>query len=671
MLPPKVNRKFELFFLSLLSIAIFVAGLWIFTPTLSYPFQFDDFSNVVFNRAIRHLGNPAVFWENITLRNRSFTAFTYALNYYWAGLSLSAFRSWNIGIHFANAFLLGGLFYQLFSQQGKLVKGRSGALGSILVAGIFLLHPLATDTTIYITGRASLLAVFFPLLALLIYFSSFPLIFRTFAFWGLMLLGILSKESAVVFFAMVGIFHLWRRRPLLELFAFLFPLLPGAIYFWSTKATYLRGAWSGYFYLQGDLSVRTFWEHLQVSVSLWPKILTLFFVPTLQSLDHDLRWDDVNAHWKNGALLWAVFFVVLFWNIKRPKTWQMPILWLFLSLLTTNSIFPTLDPLSERHFYVAIPWLAMAFVLWLPNSKRVLSFGGILLLVFLTIGAHGRAREWESSLKLWTSAHKLYPEKFRIRFNLARAMRRDGGDTVEAFRLYWDYLGKDGFLVAPYQRQMEVIRFLIAQWDRVSAEEKVKIEVKNSWHEIVWKGASLEKAKTIPEDWKRWKQSRATDLDERQKTIVSILEVKKLVRIPEGKRKALRILKEILDGQKKDHHPYWVEDEILGDLYLSEGKINEALFHFNRAARIFKVFKRFPRELHLKIYRIYWEQGDWIRASDALGELVRLLSDDVEVRALYVQALKKMESVNASSQAKHLSFYERQILQKEKEIIRP
>lgn len=671
MWPLKLSKKVEIFSLLLIAVGILSCALWVFLPTLPYPFQFDDYSNVIFNRGIRHLRNPAVFWENITLRNRPLTALTYAFNYHWSGLSLSVFRFWNISLHFLNAGLLGILFFKLFSTQGKLVKGRSGIFGSILVAGIFLLHPLATDTTIYITGRASLLALFFPLLALLIYFSSFPIWIRVPAFWGLMLLGVLSKESAVVFFLMVVIFHLWMRRNLFELFGFLFPLLPGALYFWKTKANYLEGAWSGYFFLQGDLSVRTFWEHLQVSVSLWPKILALFFAPSLQSVDHDLNWEYVNSYWMVGVFLWAIFFSILFINFKRPRAWQLPILWLFVSLLITNSIFPTLDPLSERHFYVAIPWIAMAFVLWIPQKPKGLAVVGIAVLFFLAFSAKKRAADWESPLKLWTSAYKLYPEKFRVRFNLSRAIRRETGDIAESFRMHWGYLGTQGFLATTYHRQMDLMRFLMSQWEAISREERLKLEVNNVWQEIIVNGAALSRARGIPTGWIEWKRKKLKAGDERVMAIISILEAKKLAQLPGQERTALEVLSVVIEQQKKDHHPYWIEEEMLGNLYLSLGRKEEALRHLVRAARIYKVFKRFPRELHFKIYDLFWERGDWARASDAMGELVRVFSDDTEVRELYWKALEKAGHANALSQAKHLSFYRGNPLSKEKEIIRP
>jgi hypothetical protein len=51
-------------------LGIFLA---LYLPAISFPYEFDDISNVIENRSIRYLTHPRVFIESQNSRGRSFS----------------------------------------------------------------------------------------------------------------------------------------------------------------------------------------------------------------------------------------------------------------------------------------------------------------------------------------------------------------------------------------------------------------------------------------------------------------------------------------------------------------------------------------------------------------------------------------------------------------------
>jgi hypothetical protein len=152
----RISLRAALLLLFLLgSAGLVVAIYW---QSLSYPFQFDDFSNIVHNRSIRYLEHPRILMEHAQSRPRPLTSLTYAVNYKLSGLSLSSYRLGNLLLHWLNGLLVALLFLQWFRGRRQSGRGGSGAGGR----GIFLAYPLAVDgVVISIRALLSALAALF------------------------------------------------------------------------------------------------------------------------------------------------------------------------------------------------------------------------------------------------------------------------------------------------------------------------------------------------------------------------------------------------------------------------------------------------------------------------------------------------------------------------------
>lgn len=158
--------------LSILGIAPSLLGLLTFLfyyPSLSYPFQFDDISNILKNFNIRFFDPSRYFF-----RVRWLGDLLNSLNYKLGGFEPFWYRTTNVIIHCLSGVLLFYLIYLLASKatQHKFLK-KNGAIIAFLSSALFLLHPVQTQTVSYvIQARLEGVAVLFILLTLLLFCAS-------------------------------------------------------------------------------------------------------------------------------------------------------------------------------------------------------------------------------------------------------------------------------------------------------------------------------------------------------------------------------------------------------------------------------------------------------------------------------------------------------------------
>jgi len=180
-----------------------VAAAIVYVNTLGNGFVFDDRVFIEKARAHRHLSNlPHMFGlDDGTPAYRPVRLATYAIDHAVFGPRPWGFHLSNIVYHVAASILVLLLFR-------RLTGGRWAATAGAL---LFALHPIHVDAVTYISGRKDVLVTLFTLGALLAYVAwrrspRRTLVRTTAATAGvclLFVLGILSKESAVVLPALV------------------------------------------------------------------------------------------------------------------------------------------------------------------------------------------------------------------------------------------------------------------------------------------------------------------------------------------------------------------------------------------------------------------------------------------------------------------------------------
>lgn len=658
--------------------------LFLYVPALSFPYQFDDFGNILENRSIRYLRHPSIFLEAEQARNRPLTSLTFALSYYWSGLSLSALRWPSYVLHFLNAIFVGLFFYRSFSRADR----RDAPAGAFLAGGIFLLHPLAVDSVIYFSGRSSLLVLFFLLAALWYYGRLRP----GPTSWGLFTLAalgaFLSKESAVALLPLLLIYHLFLGRRARELVPYVLPLLVGGVGLAILKWPYLVGVSRGTYQIGGEVNIYYLREYWMLALAQWPRILQLFVRPDLLAIDHQVTVPASLAdfHFLGGVLLWLTVPFLVWALRRRPSAPIFFALWIFASLSVTNSIVPVLDPLAERHLYLALPavaWIVAALALYL--TRRLPAWAWIaplaVALVLVVPASAKRIEAWRSQDSLWASARALYPQKFRVVYNSWMANTQLPDHTEAALPILLDYLATTRPGTISYEEQELAVRGAAGVVNQLARErggdpwragEEILGRPIPFWGDLILLVANL-RSPSDGEWLRHWeaaveksaRQSLARTATEPNWINNSFYLLRARYFVERGERKAAiadyeRVFREFTRayfGLPGVYFPYWILREELGDLYLAEGRAEDGILQYRMVANEFRGMRRFPYSVYAKLSRIFLARKETDLALDAMSHLLRVRSDDAELRHAYAALLREKGSKAAMRQTREAEFF--------------
>ncbi|HEX2099924.1 MAG TPA: tetratricopeptide repeat protein, partial [Candidatus Synoicihabitans sp.] len=142
----------------------------VYAHTGSAPFIFDDVPSIIDNATIRQLWplttplRPPSEW-GVTVSGRPILNLSLALNYAWSGLEVWSYHLVNTVIHLLAGLVLYGLLRRTLRREilpARLAEQRETV--AALVAALWLLHPLQTESVTYVIQRAeSLMGLFFML----------------------------------------------------------------------------------------------------------------------------------------------------------------------------------------------------------------------------------------------------------------------------------------------------------------------------------------------------------------------------------------------------------------------------------------------------------------------------------------------------------------------------
>jgi len=158
---------------------ISLACLAVYYAALGGPFLLDDFSSIVDNSAIhiRELSLQSVWHAAISsdtgLLRRPVAMATFALNYYYNGLTPFYYKLVNSGLHIATALVLFCMTETLLgcpALSGQPVMRRvSNRQVAALITLLWALHPLHVSTVLYTVQRMTELSAFFTASGILLY----------------------------------------------------------------------------------------------------------------------------------------------------------------------------------------------------------------------------------------------------------------------------------------------------------------------------------------------------------------------------------------------------------------------------------------------------------------------------------------------------------------------
>jgi tetratricopeptide (TPR) repeat protein len=417
---------------------IIAAGVAAYANSFSGAFVFDDATSILENPSIRHL--RSLDWlhppgHGFTVEARPFLNLTFALNYAVCGDDVSGYHFVNLLIHLAAAVTLFGL-----------VRRTVRAIGfALVVALLWELHPLQTESVTYIVQRAESLAGLLQLLTLYGFVQAATCPARERLRWqilsvGACLVGMATKEvmitAPVVVLAYDAVFcagsvaAALRRQPRYY-FALASCWIPLAILVRHGSRTAVLGP-------HGGVSIGQYWLTQPAAIVHY---LRLAFWPHPLVMDYGAIW---TRSWRNAVapasvlLLWGAA-VVLAWVRSKPggppaRRWFSFLGFCFFGWLALTSLVPgTRQTLAEHRMYlplipviIAATW-AVAAALEPLRLGRAIGFATALV----AAGIFGaltwqRNQDYASELTLFAHDAAFQPDNPQALTNYGAACTQAG-----------------------------------------------------------------------------------------------------------------------------------------------------------------------------------------------------------------------------------------------------
>jgi len=160
---PASNATRPSFVVRIAPFVLLALGAAAYANSVHGVFLFDDYKHIVENEPIRHLTSPSGYLSD----RRGITEATFAINYAISGLEVWSYHVVNALIHVAAALTLFGIV----RRTARLVRGgdarrAEGDWRALVIALLWLVHPLQTQSVTYLIQRGESLMGLFYLLCL-------------------------------------------------------------------------------------------------------------------------------------------------------------------------------------------------------------------------------------------------------------------------------------------------------------------------------------------------------------------------------------------------------------------------------------------------------------------------------------------------------------------------
>ena len=416
---------------------------WSTSNALQNPFVYDDYRTILDNGPITNLTDVrAIILRDST---RPVVNLSYAIDYAVWGPAPFGFHVTSVLLHVLNVMLLFLVWRQLAGGA------HSAATGGLVAAGLFAVHPLMTEAVGYISGRSEVLCGSFFLLAIL----SFGRWMRQGgARWWLLAAGLwgvalLTKEVAAML-PIVLLAYDWmflesdvagRRRRLVKLHAPLF----------AVAGVLGLGRLAVFAFLENQEPLAFSWRFVLDQVLVAWRYLALFFVPSGQTIAHEVR--SIASPWDPKALAAAAALaaiLVLAWRARRvTRVASFGVFWFFALLVPSSLLFALGrgEGMAEHRVYLASGGLFLAAGSLVGSSMSYLSrvsalarLLGYSALVAGLLAFSGRTflrnAIWADPVKLWREAADKAPTDPLARIVLGEVLHDAGRhqEAVESFQ---------------------------------------------------------------------------------------------------------------------------------------------------------------------------------------------------------------------------------------------
>jgi len=418
-------------------------------PALDAPFTFDEQAGVATNRAV----HPGASWKDaLTYRfspdqTRPLFFASLLLDARLWGMEPRGFRRTDGLLHLAAGVLVWLLLRRalrhtlrraLPRSADPFLTARRAEWAALAGTAVFLLHPLQSESILYIWGRAGILSAMACYAAILaVPWKDDPSrgAVAELVRWGLALTAataaLLSKEDAVALPALALI--VWivaERRPwrpaLMRAIVLAFPVLA----FLALRTTFL-GA------VGRQVYARSFESNLLIQSVVSLRFLGLTLAPYGQSIDHVQPVPPLLFAAAALLVLVALVGVSILAAVRAqgasPRLAAAGVLFGAAGLFL-YWVVPVADVMPERRVYLLMLGAAYA----ISGAAFALAPRGVwpvlLLMAMLTPALHARAVLWSDSRRLWEEAARENPARARPLINLG-VIATDRGDRAQSAKL--------------------------------------------------------------------------------------------------------------------------------------------------------------------------------------------------------------------------------------------
>jgi tetratricopeptide (TPR) repeat protein len=398
------------------------AAFQAYSPTLRAPFLFDD-AYLPFTAA----GATDSLWAWLQGVRPALMA-SYWFNYRVSGQDTFSYHVINVLFHVINSGLVFLIARKLLGLAGEI---RRVDLLAAFAAGVFLLHPVQTESVAYVASRSETQSTLFYYAAFVVflYHKEAAVSWRSaaaiFALFGL---AVATKEHTVTLpvlllltdyfwnpgFSLSGMRRNWR--------VYVPVVLGGVALGGYVASRAVAGSQSAGFGLSSVSPL----QYLLTQFGVFFHYVRLFVVPVNLNADYDHPF--AKSLLDNGAWFWLPLLmacVFAAWLMRRRYPLAAYGFFAILLLLApTSSILPIQDPIAERRMY--LPMIGYLLVL-LEAVRRLrlpqMQLAGAMaaLLIAAGAGAYVRNQVWSGVIPLWEDTVRKNPHKRRPGFQLAFA----------------------------------------------------------------------------------------------------------------------------------------------------------------------------------------------------------------------------------------------------------
>lgn len=411
----------------------------VYLNSLYNSFHFDDKYVILADRLIRSLKNLPLIFSDIF--SRPLLRATFALNYHFGGLNVFGYHLTNLFLHVLVAvevYILTEVIHRDFVKNEN-----SDSLFPFISASLFAIHPLHTGSVTYIASRSSVLVTVFFLLSFILFMKGTVNQKKRRVYHLLsviiFILGFGVKEIVVTLpFILIVYIYLRHTNNIdpLPFKNYLKTLIPFFVvllcYLIARKLTLTSVVPVDRRIYEGLLPpYQYFITEIKVVPFYYLKWLLLPIGGPNVDPDIPAEKSFFNITTLSAATIIIILLGIAFLYRKKQPLVSFCIIWFFITLLPTSSIFPLGDLAVERRVYLPSVGFFLLFALLLIRLKKIvptryMSVGYICLVLILGYLTVQRNSIWKSELTLWEDAAKKSPNKVRVLNNRAYAYIIEG-----------------------------------------------------------------------------------------------------------------------------------------------------------------------------------------------------------------------------------------------------